>query len=462
MGRIISSYIFPHPPLIVPEIGKGDEKGAIKTIEACEKAAEQIRKEKPSTIILTTSHAPLFEDYIFINDHKTLKGNFSRFGARKVELGFENNLKMVESIIEFAKKEGFDAGGISEGIGRRYGISGELDHGALVPLYYISRVYSDFKLVHVAMSTLTLEEHYKFGMCIGEAVRNSDEDVVFVASGDLAHRLTSDGPYGYNKHAPEFDELLVKSIEKDDIDRILDIDDKLRDEAAECGLRSFVIMLGALDGYSVVPEVYSYEGPFGVGYMVARIGVGAMDSSRRIIENRRNKRKKSTDPYVSLAKRALEAYVTEGRVLDDYSGLPEEMLNSRAGTFVSIKKKGELRGCIGTIGPTRENIASEIVHNAISAGTSDPRFYPVKPYELDELEYSVDVLMEPEEINSMDELDVVKYGVIVRAGRRTGLLLPNLENVNTVEQQVLIALQKAGISPNEKYTMERFEVIRHK
>jgi len=148
--------------------------------------------------------------------------------------------------------------------------------------------------------------------------------------------------------------------------------------------------------------------------------------------------------------------------LDDYSGLPEEMLNSRAGTFVSIKKKGELRGCIGTIGPTRENIASEIVHNAISAGTSDPRFYPVKPYELDELEYSVDVLMEPEEINSMDELDVVKYGVIVRAGRRTGLLLPNLENVNTVEQQVSIALQKAGISPNEKYTMERFEVIRHK
>jgi len=110
-----------------------------------------------------------------------------------------------------------------------------------VPLYYISRVYSDFKLVHVAMSTLTLEEHYKFGMCIGEAVRNSDEDVVFVASGDLAHRLTSDGPYGYNKHAPEFDELLVKSIEKDDIDRILDIDDKLRDEAAECGLRSYTV-----------------------------------------------------------------------------------------------------------------------------------------------------------------------------------------------------------------------------
>jgi len=91
--------------LIVPEIGKGDEKGAIKTIEACEKAAEQIRKEKPSTIILTTSHAPLFEDYIFINDHKTLKGNFSRFGARKVELGFENNLKWWSQLLSLRKKK---------------------------------------------------------------------------------------------------------------------------------------------------------------------------------------------------------------------------------------------------------------------------------------------------------------------------------------------------------------------
>ncbi len=462
MGKIISSYIFPHPPLIVPEIGKGDEKGAANTLRACEKAAEEIRKEKPSTIILTTSHAPLFEDYIFINDFKTLKGDFGRFGARQVNLGFENNLKMAESIVEFAKKEGFDAGGIDEGIGKKYGISGELDHGAMVPLYYISRVYSDFKLVHIAMSTLTLEEHYRFGMCIGEAIRNSDEDVVFVASGDLAHRLTSDGPYGYNKHAGEFDELFVKSIEKDDIDAILDIDDKLRDEAAECGLRSFVIMLGALDGYSVSPKVYSYEGPFGVGYMVARIGVGREDSSRRIIERRIKGRGKSVDPYVSLARRALEAYVKEGRVLDDYDGLPGEMIKDKAGTFVSIKKKGELRGCIGTIAPTRENIAKEIIHNAISAGTSDPRFYPVKPYELDELEYSVDVLMEPEAVDSMDKLDAVKYGVIVRAGRRTGLLLPNLENVDTPEQQVSIALQKAGISPNEKYTMERFEVIRHK
>jgi uncharacterized protein (TIGR00296 family) len=111
--------------------------------------------------------------------------------------------------------------------------------------------------------------------------------------------------------------------------------------------------------------------------------------------------------------------------------------------------------------PTRENIASEIIHNAISAGIHDPRFNPVTEDELDDLVYSVDVLGEPEPISSMAELDVRRYGVIVRAGRRSGLLLPDLEGVDSPQEQVAIALQKAGIRPDEKYTMERFEVIRH-
>ncbi len=170
---------------------------------------------------------------------------------------------------------------------------------------------------------------------------------------------------------------------------------------------------------------------------------------------------KSQDPYVKLARMALEAYVTKGEIIKVPEGLPEEMLKQRAGVFVSIKKRGQLRGCIGTIAPTRENIAREIIQNAISSGVHDPRFYPVEPDELEELVYSVDVLKEPEPIGSMDELDVVRYGVIVRAGRRSGLLLPNLEGVDTPEQQVHIALQKAGIMPFEKYSMERFEVVRH-
>lgn len=169
------------------------------------------------------------------------------------------------------------------------------------------------------------------------------------------------------------------------------------------------------------------------------------------------------DPYVMLAKKTLELYVTQRKTPDIESlSLPKEMLEQSAGVFVSIKTKGDrLRGCIGTINPYYENIAEEIVHNAISAGTRDPRFPPVREHELADLVYSVDVLMEAIRIDSIDQLDVKRYGVIVRSGDRTGLLLPNLDGVNTPEEQVSIALSKAGIDPRKEYTLERFEVIRH-
>ena len=137
------------------------------------------------------------------------------------------------------------------------------------------------------------------------------------------------------------------------------------------------------------------------------------------------------------------------------------MLSRRAGAFVSIHEHGELRGCIGTIAPTTDSLAEEIIQNAISASTRDPRFYPIRPEELADLEISVDVLGEPEQISSMAELDVKRYGVIVSHGRKRGLLLPDLEGVDTVEYQVAIARQKAGIREGEPITLERFEVVRH-
>lgn len=167
------------------------------------------------------------------------------------------------------------------------------------------------------------------------------------------------------------------------------------------------------------------------------------------------------DSYVKLARQTLENYVKTGKMIKVPDKLPEEMMNKRAGVFVSLKVNGELRGCIGTIIPTTDSISEEIIQNAISAGTQDPRFYPVQADELSQLTYSVDVLTEAEPIDSYNMLDVERYGVIVRAGRRSGLLLPNLEGIKTVEEQVMIAMQKAGIRVEESFKMERFEVIRY-
>ena len=137
------------------------------------------------------------------------------------------------------------------------------------------------------------------------------------------------------------------------------------------------------------------------------------------------------------------------------------MLSLRAGAFVSIHKEGRLRGCIGTILPTEDSLAEEIIQNAISASTRDPRFDPIRPEELPLLEISVDVLGTPEDIDSPEELDVKRYGVIVSCGSRRGLLLPDLPGVDTVEQQLSIARKKGGIGPKEKVRLQRFEVIRH-
>lgn len=166
-------------------------------------------------------------------------------------------------------------------------------------------------------------------------------------------------------------------------------------------------------------------------------------------------------PYVALAKQTIEEYVRTGRKPAPPDPVPEDMA-LKAGAFVSLKKAGDLRGCIGTIEPVHDNLALEIISNAIAASTRDPRFPPVSPDELAALDISVDVLSPPEPAAGPEALDPKRYGVIVRAGRRRGLLLPDIEGVDTVAEQIAICRRKAGIGPDEEVALQRFTVERHK
>ena len=164
-------------------------------------------------------------------------------------------------------------------------------------------------------------------------------------------------------------------------------------------------------------------------------------------------------PLVRLAKETVESYVRQRKIPKPDELTPE--MKERAGVFVSIKKFGQLRGCIGTFEPTKENVAEETIVNAISSATRDPRFPPVTTAELPHLSYSVDVLTKPELVEDQSQLDPKRYGVIVESGFRRGLLLPDLEGVDTVEQQIDICRQKAGIFPHEPIKLYRFEVRRY-
>jgi aromatic ring-opening dioxygenase LigB subunit len=273
MGKIAARYIMPHPPIIVPEVGRGAEKDAQATIDAMRRAADEIAKEAPGTIVLSSPHAPFFSDYFYISGGERLSGDFSPFRAPEVYLELKNNLELAGKIQREANKEGISAGNLDEGMRERFRLSGRLDHGALVPLYYIDQVCKGFKLVHISTPFLPANELYGLGQCIARAAGEleGDEKVVYVASADLSHRLTRSAPAGYSPRGAEYDEQLIDKLKKSAVEGILSTDPAFMEEAGECGTRSIMMMLGTMAGESIRTDVYSYEGPFGVGYMIAKV-----------------------------------------------------------------------------------------------------------------------------------------------------------------------------------------------
>lgn len=459
---MLGAIITPHPPVLLPEVGGGREREIAATDRAMRTAAETVAAWQPDVIIVSSPHTILYRDYFHIAPGDGAVGDMSRFGAPEVRIQASYDTLLREEIIRRAEAEGLHAGTL----GQR---DPELDHGVLIPLYYLRKAGVRCPIVRMGLSGFSPLDHYRLGKCVQDAVNALGRRAVFLASGDLSHKLKADGPYGYAPEGPQFDDAVTHTMASGDFLEFLTIDPALCERAAECGLRSFQVMAGALDGLAVEPQLLSHEGTFGVGYAIALFPVTGRDDSHcyekdyLLAKNDRlATRKANEDPWVKLARRSLETYVKTGQRLTSLpEDLPAEMTTQQAGAFVSLHKNGQLRGCIGTIAPTCENLAWEIVQNAVSACSRDPRFSPVRPDELDELEYSVDVLGAPEPVDSPAALDPKTYGVIVSCGGRRGLLLPDLDGVDSVEAQLSIALQKGGIRENETYKIERFKVVRH-
>ena len=459
---ILAAFMVPHPPMIVPAVGRGSEKQIQKTIDAYEQVAAEIAALAPETIIITRPHTVMYADYFHISPGKGAKGDFGRFRAAQVCFDEEYDRELVNELAGIARGQGFPAGVMGERDKR-------LDHGTMVPLYFIRRKYTGAKIVRIGLSGLPLSEHYRFGQMIREAVDKLGRKAVFVASGDLSHKLQDYGPYGFAEEGPQYDARIMDVCSRAAFGELFDFDETFCDRAAECGHRSFVIMAGAFDGLAVKATQLSHEDVTGVGYGICTFYPGEKDESRHFLKQylggaakRLAEKRAKEDPYVQLARKSVEYYILHHRKMEMPEDLPEELLTKRAGAFVSIHEHGKLRGCIGTIAPVRDCVAWEIIDNAVSASTRDPRFDPIRAHELKWLEISVDVLGEAEPIKSPAELDVKRYGVIVTKGMKRGLLLPDLDGVDTVEEQISIAKSKAGIADwDTNVELQRFEVVRH-
>lgn len=458
---ILAGFMLPHPPLIVPEIGRGKEKEIQKTIDSYEEIARRIGAYQPETVVILSPHQIMYADYFHISPGQTAKGDFGNFRAKDVKFEVSQDTAFVKELCLIAEKRNLPAGVMGEK-------DKKLDHGTMVPLYFVDKFLNNYQIVRVGLSGLPLVKHYELGECIKETAEKLGRKTVVIASGDLSHRLKEDGPYGYQAEGPVYDERIMEVMGTGNFAKLFDFSEKFCDKAGECGHRSFTIMAGVFDKMQVKAERLSYEGPFGVGYGVCAFTAAGENKERNFrqqFEEKERQRlsalREKEDEYVRIARRTIEKYVICGRKIEIPENLPEELLKRRAGAFVSIKKEGQLRGCIGTIQATQNSLVEEIIENAVSAAVRDPRFSPIEPEELEFLTISVDVLGETEKISSPKELDTKRYGVIVTKGRKRGLLLPNLEGIDTVEEQIAIAKQKAGIGENENVELERFEVVRH-
>lgn len=459
--------ICPHPPIVVPEVGRIEAAKVEATQQALLELGRRVKGSGAETVVIISPHASIFQDVIGINAMPLLKGDLGNFRAGNVKFELENDPLLVGEIKRLAADLGLMVVELTGEMEEQYDISLHLDHGVTVPLYFLQKAGVELPLVHVSMAVAPPQRLYLFGLAVRRAAESLGRKIALLASGDLSHCLTPDAPGGYQPQGEEFDREIARLLAVPDVEGLLKMEESLVNQAGECGYRSIIMMLGALDGYDVKAEVLSYEGPFGVGYLVAAYEPVGQNPERSLFAKLQSEHQEKTARHragesylVKVARETLEGYV-EGIPLPDISGLPEEF-RKQAGVFVSLKKHGNLRGCIGTIEPTQSNIVEEVIANAISAGTRDPRFQPLRKEELNDLEISVDVLQPTEPVVGLNELDPKKYGVVVRAGRRSGLLLPNLEGIDTADEQVVIARQKAGIGPDEPVQLERFEVVRYK
>ncbi len=448
-GDVVSwmwAALMPHPPVLVPEVGRGREKEAPSTLEGLELMMEALRERRPDVLLLLSPHQPYAPGALFLNAADRAAGTLAPFGAPSAAV----NLLCPE------ERRGALAGHLSAaGVRIREGNRPDLtsDQGALVPLYFLQRAWGREKLPPVLLASpigLTPDEALR----LGTGLASFDDGLRWglVASGDLSHRLTPGAPAGYSPEGRVFDEAVLDALNAADAGPLFALSPETLEAAGECGLRSVMAMLGLCKALPGALRVVSYEGPFGVGYCNALWEAAAGTSAEE------------AHPCARLARETVTRLL-EGRPLPESGAevAPSELWTERRACFVSIKtRSGALRGCIGTLTPAERSLDREVVANAVSAAIRDPRFPPMVREELPDVVFSVDVLADPEPVRDLGELDPGVWGVVVSKGGRRGVLLPDLEGVDTVGEQLAIAARKAGITDLRGVFVERFRVDRYR
>jgi len=260
---LVFSAICPHPPIAIPNIGKGNLEKIKNTVKALKDLEQELYAAKPEVIIIISPHGELIADAFSLNLNSDYRIDFEEFGDFQTKMEFKSSPLLVLKIKD--RVEGKLPLILSS--------NNKLDHGAGVPLFYLTKHLKNIEIIPINYSYLNYEKHFEFGQLLKKEIAKSEKRVAVIASGDLSHRLTKDAPAGYSPAGEKFDQKFIALLQRKAIRGVLKLEHKLIESAAECGLRSFLILLGILEEYKFDIDILSYEGPFGVGYLVANFKI---------------------------------------------------------------------------------------------------------------------------------------------------------------------------------------------
>jgi AMMECR1 domain-containing protein/aromatic ring-opening dioxygenase catalytic subunit (LigB family) len=413
-----------HAPIVVPAVGGARGEDCASSTAAMAKVARDMVAHDPDVLVVLSPHTPRLERGFSVTTTPRVVGDLSRFGAPEARVDLPNAASALAGIDDLVPVD-----------------PGPLDHGAMVPLWFLwdagwrgDTVVSGFPWDPSA------DERAALGRALAAAARAGKGRWALLASGDMSHRLTPDAPSGFDARAAEFDAFITDHVRAGDLEGAARVEPGLRERAGEDVVDSLDIARAAVGARSH-PSFESYEGPFGVGYLVAMLHAERADAAA------------ADQALLHVAESAVDAYA-EGTPFIA-SSLPDDP--EVIGAFVTLRTprpghEPALRGCVGRLERGEKDLSRTVAELAVSAAADDPRFPAVTASELPlHVELS---LLGPSEPCEMEDLDATRYGVSVRAGRRSGVLLPEVVDDN--EEQVRIALSKAGISPSEPFELRRF------
>ncbi|MFA6391325.1 MAG: AmmeMemoRadiSam system protein B [Patescibacteria group bacterium] len=262
---LIFSAITPHPPLLIPNVGRENLERVKKSEQALHSLANELYASKPDTVIIISPHAPISEDTFFINACEKFNCDFEDFGDFETSFSFKPDLELSANIKMRTQDEGIPLNLICES---------KLDHGCAVPLFYLMKNLKSVPIVPISFSFLDVKTHFEFGKLLQREIMKTNKRIAVIASGDLSHAITSEAPAGFNEKGKEFDEMIVDMLKNKQEQNILKLDPKFVEEAAECGYRSMVMLMGILKGINYRANVLAYEHPFGVGYLTCNFLLG--------------------------------------------------------------------------------------------------------------------------------------------------------------------------------------------